>query len=223
MSSLFDHSATTRSVFERVPPDLVERARSISAATAHEAYDRQGNLPGEIRPIDRGARICGPALTVHSPGGDNLWLHRAIAIAEPGDVLVAFVSNVFDFGYWGEIMSTAAGARGLGGVVIDGCVRDGLLLGKAGPPIFARGLNIRGTGKDLGGRGWIGAPILIGSTTIHAGDLVIGDDDGVVCIKSGNVAAVIDASIAREAREVDVMERLRAGETTMDIYGFDRA
>lgn len=223
MSQVFDPATTTRRSFERLAPALLDRAKAISAATAHEAFGRLGQLPGAIKPVDAGARICGPALTVHSPGGDNLWLHRAIALARPGDVLVAYVSGVFDYGYWGEIMSTAAGARGLGGVVIDGGVRDGVLLGTAGPPIFSRGLNIRGTGKDFGARGWIGAPVRIGDTTIAAGDLVIGDDDGVVCIPAAAAEAVIHASIARDEREADVMARLRAGETTMDIYGFDRA
>lgn len=222
MNARFDPSLTTRTGFARVAPAIVEAARAISTATAHEAYGRRGELPAEIKPVDRGARICGPALTVHSPGGDNLWLHRAIALAQPGDILVAYVSGVFDYGYWGEIMSTAAGARQLGGVVIDGFVRDGVLLGQAGPPIFARGLNIRGTGKDFGARGWIGAPIRIGDTTIRAGDLVLGDDDGVACFPASDAKAVIEASVARDAREADVMRRLRAGETTMDIYGFDR-
>src|SRR5690606_22642629 len=124
-------------------------------------------------------RVCGPAVTVQSPGGDNLWLHRAIYAAEPGDVLVVHVSDKYDHGYWGEIMSTAAQVRGLGGLVIDGCVRDSTLLRSMTFPVFSRGLCIRGTGKDFGARGWVNYPLMIGGVTIQPGDLICGDEDGV--------------------------------------------
>jgi 4-hydroxy-4-methyl-2-oxoglutarate aldolase len=155
---------------------------------------------------------------VHSPGGDNLWLHRAIAEAQPCDVLVVYVSGAFDYGYWGEIMSTGAVSRGLGGLVIDGGVRDGALLEGVGLPVFARGLCVRGTGKDDGARGWLGAPLLLGDTIVRAGDLIIGDADGVVSVRAADIAQVIEASRQRDEREADIMQRLRAGETTLGVY-----
>ena len=123
----------------------------------HEAGGKIGALPSIIKPVAPAFRCCGPALTVHSPGGDNLWLHRALDVAQPGDVLVVHVSGAHEHGYWGEIMTTMAKVRGLAGLVIDGCVRDGVLLEQIGFPVFARGLCIRGTGKDYGAIGWINA------------------------------------------------------------------
>jgi 4-hydroxy-4-methyl-2-oxoglutarate aldolase len=157
---------------------------------------------------------------VHSPGGDNLWIHRAIYAAQPGDVLVVHTNGHYEHGYWGEIMSTAAKVRGLAGLVIDGCVRDGELLGQIGFPVFARGLCIRGTGKDFGARGWINAPIQFDDVIVHAGDLIFGDSDGVVCIPRSIASSVLSASRARDAKEADILKRLEAGETTLDIYGW---
>ena len=159
---------TTRRDFERVTPDTVAAARALPTATLHEAGGKIGALPSAIKPVAPSFRCCGPALTVHSPGGDNLWLHRALYIARPGDVLVVYVSGAYEHGYWGEIMTTMAKVRRLAGLVIDGCVRDGTLLEEIGFPVFARGLCIRGTGKDYGAIGWINEPVLIGDVTVSA-------------------------------------------------------
>jgi 4-hydroxy-4-methyl-2-oxoglutarate aldolase len=157
---------------------------------------------------------------VHSPPGDNLWLHRALEVARPGDVMVVFAQGAYEHGYWGEIMGTMAQVRGLGGLVIDGGVRDGVLLAEMGFPVFSRGLCIRGTGKDYGATGWIGHPILVGEITVHAGDLIVGDRDGVVVVPQARAADVVTASERREAEEAAILNRLRAGETTMAVYGF---
>jgi 4-hydroxy-4-methyl-2-oxoglutarate aldolase len=213
-------SGTVQLAIERPEAALVERARKLPPATLHEAGGRIGVLPHQIKPVGRTMKVCGPAVTVHSPGGDNLWLHRAIYVAQPGDVLVVHVSGVEDFGYWGEIMSTAAQARGLGGLVIDGCVRDADALEAVGFPVFSAGLCVRGTGKDFGARGWINHPLRMGQLTVQAGDLVVGDRDGVVAIPRERVADIVAASEAREAKEAAVMERLRQGERTLEIYNF---
>jgi 4-hydroxy-4-methyl-2-oxoglutarate aldolase len=218
----FTSLPTVRTEIERTDPGLVIRAAAISTATLHEAGGQIGVLPPQIKPVDPSFAICGPAVTVHSPPGDNLWLHRAIAIAAPGDVLVVFVDGVYEHGYWGEIMSTAARARQLGGLVIDGCVRDGAILERVGFPVFARGLCIRGTGKNFQARGWINHPLLIGDVSVEPGDLIVGDTDGVVAISRVNVAKTIDASLAREEKEAGIMEQLRAGSTTIDLYNWDR-
>lgn len=211
---------TIRADIERPDADLLQRAAQLPAATLHEAGGRIGVLPREIRPVGRAMRVCGPAVTVASPGGDNLWLHRAIYVARPGDVLVVHVSGAFDHGYWGEIMAGAAMERGLGGLVIDGCVRDGDLLEELGFPVFARGLCIRGTGKDFGARGWINHPVLIGDLTVSAGDLVVGDRDGVVVVPGPRAQAVVAAAEQREAKEAHVMQRIAAGDRTLEIYNF---
>ncbi|NSX14717.1 4-carboxy-4-hydroxy-2-oxoadipate aldolase/oxaloacetate decarboxylase [Cupriavidus taiwanensis] len=216
-----DPRETTQADFARTAPEIVDAARGIPTATLHEAAGKIGALPSVIKPVAPGFRLCGPAATVHAPGGDNLWLHRAIYAARPGDVLVVSVSDAFEHGYWGEVMSTASQVRGLAGLVIDGCVRDGVLLEEIGFPVFARGLCIRGTGKDFGARGWINAPVAIGEVTVHAGDLIVGDGDGVVCIPRDRAAKVVDAGQAREANEAEQCRRLRAGETTLDIFGWN--
>ncbi|CAN7749555.1 4-carboxy-4-hydroxy-2-oxoadipate aldolase/oxaloacetate decarboxylase [Cupriavidus necator] len=215
-----DAASTTIREFERVSPEVVEAARALPTATLHEAGGKIGVIPPAIKPVAPGFRICGPALTVHSPGGDNLWLHRALDIAQPGDVLVVHVSGAYEHGYWGEIMTTAAKVKQLGGLVIDGCVRDGVLLEEIGFPVFARGLCIRGTGKDYGAIGWLNAPVLIGGTRVEAGDLVVGDRDGVVVVPHARAGAVVDKARDREATEAAILKRVEAGETTMRIYGF---
>jgi 4-hydroxy-4-methyl-2-oxoglutarate aldolase len=130
------------------------------------------------------------------------------------------VSGAYEHGYWGEIMTTMAKARGLAGLVIDGCVRDGVLLEQIGFPVFARGLCIRGTGKDYGAMGWLNAPVLIGDVTVSAGDLVVGDADGVVVVPRLRAAEVVAKSQQRERDEAAILKRLQAGESTMQVYGF---
>lgn len=159
-------------------------------------------------------------MTVHGPPGDNLWIHRALDVAQPGDVLVVGVSSSFEHGYWGEVMSTAAKARSLGGLVIDGGVRDATLLAEVGFPVFARRLCIRGTTKDFDARGWINAPLLIEDITVNPGDLVLGDADGVVVVPRAKAGEAVDASHLRDAQEIEIMERLRSGEATLDIFGW---
>ena len=147
--SRHDEASTTRRSIERVDAATVAAARSLPAATLHEAGGKIGALPSAIKPVAPGMHLCGPAVTVHSPGGDNLWLHRAFEVAQPGDVMVVYASGAYEHGYWGEVMATAAQVRGLAGLVIDACVRDGALLAGIGFPVFSRGLCIRGTSKDF--------------------------------------------------------------------------
>ena len=215
-----DAVTTTRRDIDRVGAAVVAAARALPTATLHEAGGKIGALPSIIKPIAAAFRCCGPALTVHSPGGDNLWLHRGLDIAQPGDVLVVHVSGAYDHGYWGEIMTTMAKARGLAGLVIDGCVRDAVLLEQIGFPVFARGLCIRGTTKDYGAIGWLNAPVLVGDITVSAGDLVVGDTDGVVVVPRLRAAEVVAKSQQRERDEAAVLKRLEAGESTMQVYGF---
>jgi 4-hydroxy-4-methyl-2-oxoglutarate aldolase len=212
--------ATVRTDFERPTPALLRSASELPTSTIHEGAGRIGALPAAIEPLEAHFRVCGPAVTVHSPAGDNLWLHRAIYLAQPGDVLVVDVEGGYEFGYWGEIMSCAARQCGLAGLVINGCVRDGATLASSDFPVFARGLCMRGTGKDYGARGWINYPTLIEDVVVRAGDLIVGDYDGVVAIPRTLVADVVEKSVAREAKEASILKRLRQGERTLDIYNF---
>jgi 4-hydroxy-4-methyl-2-oxoglutarate aldolase len=197
---------------------LLSQASRLSAATLHEASGKAGALPAAIKPIDPAMRLCGPAFPVRCPPGDNLWIHRALAVAEVGDVLVVSVGDGVEFGYWGEIMGTAAQARGLGGLVISGGVRDVTALRALGLPTFSACISIRGTVKDPAGDGAIGEPIRIGDVVVSRGDLIFGDADGVVALTPAAARAAVPASFAREAQEAQILDRVRGGALTLDVY-----
>lgn len=198
-------------------------AGDFSAATLHEAAGRIGALPAEIKPIHASFRVSGPAYPVRCAPGDNLWLHRAVYAAAPGDVLVADVGDGREFGYWGEILSCAAICRGLGGLVINGGVRDGDRMLEVGFPVFASGLCIQGTVKDPGCDGSLAQPVVIGSVTVRARDLVVGDGDGVVVLPAADAPQVLVRAGERDREELEVMRRLREGETTLGIFGLPTA
>jgi 4-hydroxy-4-methyl-2-oxoglutarate aldolase len=204
--------------FARPSAAQLKTAAAISTATMHEAGGKIGALPSGIKQAHPSFEVCGPAFPVMGPPGDNLWLHRGIALAKPGDVLVISVNGHYEAGYWGEIMSTAAVAQKLGGMVIDGCVRDASILPKVGFPVFARGFCMRGTGKDFNGQGTLGHPIGIGDIRIEPGDLVRGDADGVCVVPLARFDEVMKKSQERDSKEAAVMDRLRKGETTMAVY-----
>lgn len=204
----------------RTPGAAAPSPTALSSATLHEAAGRVGALPSVIGPAFPGARIAGPAFPVGCPPGDNLWIHRALYAADPGEVLVVDVGGGTEFGYWGEILSTAAIARGLAGLVISGGVRDREGLADLGLPVFSAGRCIRGTGKDQAAVGSLGATVRIGEVFVDRGDLVVGDADGVVVIAQADTEAVLKAALERDAREAELMRRLRAGERTLDLYGW---
>ena len=205
----------------RLPGDLIRRFAGLSAATVYEAGAKQGAMDHTIRPIQRGMALCGSALTVHCHPADNLTLHAAIALAQPGDVIVADVGDYPNAGYWGEITTTTAQARGIAGLVINGGVRDVGPIGRRGFPVFSRSVCMRATVKET--PGLINHPIVCGGVLVRPGDLVVGDDDGVVVVRREQAETILSAAIARDEREADVMRRLVAGELTLDVLGFRRA
>jgi 4-hydroxy-4-methyl-2-oxoglutarate aldolase len=194
----------------------------LASATVHEAAGRIGALPHVIKPVRPGLRIDGPAYTVLCGPGDNLALHHAIAEAPLGSVLVCQTGGWFDAGYIGDIMARAAAARGLAGLVIDACVRDLPDLAAGSFPVFARGLSIRGTTKDPLLAAALGVRLRFPDVDVDPGDLVIGDDDGVVVIAQDLVEEVLDRSVRREEAETEVRRRLDQGATTLEIYQLPR-
>ena len=202
------------------PIETLEKARRLGAATLHEAYGRRGALPSGLKPVEPAMLVCGPAFTVHCPPLSNLQIHHALYHARPGDVLVVHVSGGVEAGYWGDILNEAALARGLGGLVIDGGVRDTSGLARMSFPVFSNGVCIRGTGKDYGAVAWLNEPVRMGEVVIRAGDLVMGDRDGVVVVAADEVEAVIKAAEAREADEARKIDLIRQGARTLDLYGF---
>ncbi|MCS7222572.1 MAG: 4-carboxy-4-hydroxy-2-oxoadipate aldolase/oxaloacetate decarboxylase [Anaerolineae bacterium] len=205
----------------RPKADLIARYASLSAATVYEAAGRVGAMTHEIRPIAPGMRLCGSALTVRCQPADNLTLHAAIALAQPGDVIVADVGECIEAGHWGEITTVAAQARGIAGLVINGGVRDVAQIRQSGFPVFARTISMKATVKETPGT--INHPIVCGGVLVQPGDLVLADDDGVVIVAHERIEMVLVAAIAREEREAEVIRRLKAGELTLDVLGFRQA
>jgi 4-hydroxy-4-methyl-2-oxoglutarate aldolase len=193
---------------------------ALGSATLHEAGGRIGAIPAAIRPVTPSPAFAGPAVTVAGPPGDNLWLHRAVYECKHGDVLVATVSGAYEWGYWGELLTCAAQERGIAAVVIDGCVRDLARLAELGLPIFARGSAIRGTMKASEGAGTINERLVMGEIVVHPGDWVVGDEDGVVVIPLERLAPVVASGQERVRKEAHLMQQLRDGKRTLDLYDF---
>lgn len=198
--------------------ELLACASKFPTATLHEAGGQIGALPSTIKPLSPTFKICGWAFPVQSPPLDNLWLHRAIYEAAPGAILVVHTPDYYEAGYWGEIMTQAAKARQLGGLVIDAGVRDSARLIELGFPVFSRGVCIRGTGKNPQGEGWLNKPVQFNDVLVNPGDLVVGDVDGVVVIPQAEVEAVLAKSQAREEAEARIIEELLKGASTLEIY-----
>ncbi|WP_328914505.1 MULTISPECIES: 4-carboxy-4-hydroxy-2-oxoadipate aldolase/oxaloacetate decarboxylase [unclassified Streptomyces] len=189
----------------------------LGTATLYEASGLNCFLPPRIRPVWSGAVVVGRALPVTTGPADNLPLHLALELAEPGDVLVVD-GRQESCGYWGEVLTVAAQARGVLGLVIDGGVRDTDQLRDRGFPVFSSSVAVRTTAKDDSGT--VGDPITLGAVPVRRGDLVVADADGVVVIPWASADAVLTAGRAREAAEAGYMRRIAEGELTLDIYGF---
>lgn len=199
---------------------LIEELSRFDTATVHEASEGRGALESSIKPVDTKSRLCGPALTVAGRPGDNLMLHKAIYVAERGDVLVVTVGGFTEAGPWGEIMTVAARVRGIAGLVIDGSIRDSIAIQELGFPAFSKGLSIKGTTKDS--LGYINHPIVIGGITVHPGDVILGDADGVVVVSQKDLAEVLERSKLRKEKEEKIKKELQMGKSTLELYGFDK-
>lgn len=201
--------------FERPSKELTERFSKLGSATVHEAAGRKGAVNPAIKPIRKGLRLCGPAFTVQCGPGDNLMLHKALEKAQPGDVLVTSVSGYPEGGYFGGLMAVSAVARQLGGLAIDGCIRDSEEIIAMGFPIFARGFCIRGTSKSV--PGLINHPTVFGGIVVQPGDLILGDDDGLVTIARAEVESVLEKALQRVEAEIKKSDQLRSGISSVEL------
>lgn len=197
----------------------IAQLSQYGSATIHEALGKIGNLPYQIKPLAGGMKVCGPAYPVKAKAFMNVNLHRAYAYAKPGDVIVADCSGGYEAGYWGDLLTSGAMKQGVVGLVIDACVRDADEIEALGFPVFCRGLCIKGTGKDP--EGSLNEPITIGEVTVHPGDIIVGDRDGVVVVPKSRIEEAIEKSQAREDKEARVRARLNKGETSLQIYQWD--
>ncbi len=195
----------------------MERFAVFDPATLYEAAGQKGMIDPPIRPAWPGARMCGPAMTVQCPPGDNLMLHVAVASAPAGAIIVATTNGFTAAGAWGEILTAAAQARGLGGIAIDGAVRDIDAIRQAGFPVFSRGFAIGSCTKERPGT--IGVPVQFGGVTVRAGDLILGDGDGLVTVEQERLDEVYATAVNRRRKESEIMAQLREGRTTMELLG----
>ena len=200
--------------------DILDRFSRFDEATLYEAAGQQGMVDPAIRPAWTGAKVCGVAVTVVCPPGDNLMLHRAVALSPAGSVIVADAGGYLRAGAWGEILTVAAQSRGIRGLVIDGAARDMEAIAALGFPVFSRGLAIGACTKRQ--KGAFNQTLIFGGQVVRPGDIIVGGTDGVVVIDQDRAEAIFNAALERQRRESTIMRELREGKTTMELLGLSR-
>lgn len=202
----------------RVSPELVEGFRGLPVANVSDSMTRIPSLGPDIRPMHRSGALAGPALTVRTRPGDNLLLHKAIDVAQPGDVIVVDAGGDLTNSLIGGLMLAHAIKRGVAGFVLNGSIRDAEEIHNRNLPFYARGITHRGPYKN--GPGELGFPIAIGGSVIAPGDLVLGDFDGVVAISPDEAEMVLEAARKKQSAETKQMQQTQAG--TLDRSWVDR-
>jgi 4-hydroxy-4-methyl-2-oxoglutarate aldolase len=198
-------------------PEIVQALSELGTATLGESGARA--MRARIQAVWPGARLVAPALPVRCTTGDNLAVHVAITQARDGDALVVDVGDFRELGYWGEVLTTAAEARRIAGLVIDGGVRDVEEIHAHRFPAFSSTVALRGASKTRAGT--VGQSISCGGVTVELGDWVVGDADGVVIVPDASLADVINRARVRARREEEMFDELRRGRTTLDLLDLD--
>ncbi len=196
----------------------IEAFKELPLGNICDANGKGGNMDDGIKPLDPACKMAGPAYTVKGHPGDNVAIHKAIYEAPEGAVLVVDAGGFCRGGHFGEIMAMACINQKIAGLVIDGGVRDANDIQEMGFPVFCRGINPGGTQKEVVGT--TGAIVICGGLAVSTGDMVIGDRDGVAVVAKERIASVLEGARAIAAKEVKILEMLRAGKTTVEIYGF---
>jgi 4-hydroxy-4-methyl-2-oxoglutarate aldolase len=206
--------------FERPDSDLVKEFSKIATSTLSDAMGRYGAATHEIKPIDPSFHMVGPAYTIRCYVKDNLMLHYGLMHANPGDILVVEAGGYSEGAFWGELMSIMAKRKQLGGIVLDTGARDRCKIREIGFPVFSRSVLPMGTLKDSPGS--INIPVQCGGVVVNSGDIVVGDDDGVVVIPKEDAKTVLKNAITILKKEEDIRERMASGEVLFDILGLDK-
>jgi 4-hydroxy-4-methyl-2-oxoglutarate aldolase len=196
--------------------DIIDELLRHGTSTLCEASGLPCALDYNIRPVWSGAAVAGPAYPLRCAPGDNLAIHIAVDAVPPGHVLVVDASG-YVAGYWGEVLTVAAKARSITGIIIDGGLRDIDALERRKFPAFSRGIGMRGTVKFHAPS--VGEPIVIAGVAVAPGDLVVADTDGVLAIPQAHVARTLEGARKRTDKEAVTMKRLLAGETTLELLG----
>jgi regulator of RNase E activity RraA len=198
----------------RPPAHVVQAFQGTPTGHVCDAMDRLSALDYRIKPVAPGSQVCGPALTVRTRPGDNLMVWKALEVARPGDVLVIATYGFVTTSTFGEFVVMTAKARGLAGIVCDGMCRDLAGIRATGLPAFVVGSVPSSPGKD--GPGEIGGPVVCGGLPVHAGDLIVGDDDGVVVVPLADAPAVLERLSAVRAKEAKMLAAIEAGQLKPD-------
>jgi 4-hydroxy-4-methyl-2-oxoglutarate aldolase len=196
-------------------PGTVSGLAQAGVATVHEAAGRIGLLDPAIRPIQEGTSVAGPAVTVSCAAGDNLMVHAAVEVVEPGDVVVVSVTSPSTDGMLGELLATSLVAHGCRAVIVDSGVRDVAELRRMGFPVWSRAIHAQGTVKTTPGS--VNLPVTCAGVVVHPGDVVVADDDGVMLLPRDRAEEVLVVAGDRIAKEEDKRARLAAGELGLDI------
>ncbi len=195
--------------WQRPSSDLLMAFSSIPTAIISDNMNRLFAGGPELRPVHRQGTLCGAALTVRTRPGDNLMVHKALDIAQPGDVIVVDAGGDTTNAIIGEIMWSYARSRELAGFIIDGSVRDTAVLAAGDLPVYARGATHRGPYKD--GPGEIGVSVSVGGMTVSPGDIVVGDDDGILAIPQAEAQAILALAQAQQDREGTILQSIADG------------
>ena len=184
---------------DRADSSVIDRLAVAGTATVHEAIGRVGYVGPHLKPIQLDTKIAGSAVTVLSHPGDNIMIHAAVEMCQPGDVLVVANTAPSTHGMFGDLLATSLIARGVRGLVIDAGVRDTADLRSMGFPVWAQHVSCQGTVKNSPGS--VNVPVILGGVTVQPGDVVCADDDGVVIVERADAAWALERSDARLARK----------------------
>jgi 4-hydroxy-4-methyl-2-oxoglutarate aldolase len=205
----------------RVDASTVEKARDVTVADIHESMGIRGRsalLGARLRPIREGQpKIAGPAVTAFCWPGDNLMMHRALYLAQPGDVLVVVCQAELSGAQWGDLATRYALQKGLAGVVVQGCVRDVDQVRALGFPVWST--HIWPIHPDKCGHGFVNAPVVCEGVEVRPGDLIVADGDAVICIPRDDADQVVTAALAKMRKEDEAAEKVRAGGAVWDLSG----